>query len=102
MKRLGVLRGGSWNNNDNNCRVANRNNNNPNNRNNNNGFRLAREKPWPEFFVLRNREACKVNLSLNPEQATAEHSQKGAAAGSLERRPLVPAVPFLHPPEGGL
>jgi hypothetical protein len=36
-----VLRGGSWNNNANNCRVANRNNNNPDNRNNNNGFRLA-------------------------------------------------------------
>jgi hypothetical protein len=34
------LRGGSWNNNDNNCRVANRNHNNPDNRNNNNGFRL--------------------------------------------------------------
>ncbi|MBP8954515.1 MAG: SUMF1/EgtB/PvdO family nonheme iron enzyme [Armatimonadetes bacterium] len=37
-----MLRGGSWNNNENNCRSANRNNNNPNNRNNNNGFRCAR------------------------------------------------------------
>ncbi|MBP5442178.1 MAG: SUMF1/EgtB/PvdO family nonheme iron enzyme [Treponema sp.] len=37
-----VKRGGSWNNNANNCRVANRNNNNPNNRNNNIGFRLVR------------------------------------------------------------
>jgi len=36
-----VLRGGSWNNNDNNLRVANRNNNNPTNRNNNIGFRCA-------------------------------------------------------------
>lgn len=36
-----VIRGGSWNNNANNCQVANRNNNNPDNRNNNNGFRLA-------------------------------------------------------------
>ena len=36
-----VLRGGSWNNNARNCRVANRNNNNPDNRNNNNGLRLA-------------------------------------------------------------
>jgi hypothetical protein len=41
MKRKPVLRGGSWNNNDNNCRVANRNNNNPENRNNNNGFRVS-------------------------------------------------------------
>ncbi|MBN2892649.1 MAG: SUMF1/EgtB/PvdO family nonheme iron enzyme [Bacteroidales bacterium] len=37
-----VNRGGSWNNNANNCRVANRNNNNPNNYNNNIGFRLVR------------------------------------------------------------
>jgi RNA-directed DNA polymerase len=36
-----VKRGGSWNNNANNCRSANRNNNNPSNRNNNNGFRLS-------------------------------------------------------------
>ncbi|MEA3391771.1 MAG: hypothetical protein U9Q91_02195 [Candidatus Marinimicrobia bacterium] len=36
-----MLRGGSWNNNSRNCRVANRNNNNPSNSNNNNGFRLA-------------------------------------------------------------
>lgn len=39
---LRVLRGGYWNNNDNNCRSANRNNNNPDNRNNNNGFRILR------------------------------------------------------------
>ncbi|MBU4486445.1 MAG: SUMF1/EgtB/PvdO family nonheme iron enzyme [Candidatus Delongbacteria bacterium] len=37
-----VLRGGSWNNNATNCRVANRNNNNPENSNNNNGFRVVR------------------------------------------------------------
>ena len=36
-----MLRGGSWNNNPQNCRVANRNNNTPGNRNNNVGFRLA-------------------------------------------------------------
>jgi hypothetical protein len=36
-----VLRGGSWNNNPQNLRSANRNRNNPTNRNNNNGFRLA-------------------------------------------------------------
>lgn len=41
IKHKPELRGGSWNNNDNNCRVANRNNNNPDNRNNNNGLRLA-------------------------------------------------------------
>jgi retron-type reverse transcriptase len=36
-----VNRGGSWNNNATNCRVANRNNNTPDNRNNNLGFRLV-------------------------------------------------------------
>jgi hypothetical protein len=35
------LRGGSWNNNEDNARVAIRNNNHPNNRNNNIGFRVA-------------------------------------------------------------
>ncbi|MBQ7177785.1 MAG: hypothetical protein IJS08_10260 [Victivallales bacterium] len=34
-------RGGSWNNNARNCRVANRNSNEPENRNNNLGFRVA-------------------------------------------------------------
>lgn len=36
-----VKRGGSWNNNAQNCRVANRNNNTPTNRNNNIGFRVV-------------------------------------------------------------
>ncbi|MBT3314551.1 MAG: SUMF1/EgtB/PvdO family nonheme iron enzyme [Anaerolineae bacterium] len=41
----GVLRGGSWNNNENNLRSANRNNNNPTNTNNNIGFRCSRLLP---------------------------------------------------------
>ena len=36
-----VVRGGSWNNHQDNARVAARNRNNPNNSNNNNGVRLA-------------------------------------------------------------
>jgi len=36
-----VLRGGSWNNNGNNCRSANRNNNQSGDRNNNIGFRVV-------------------------------------------------------------
>ncbi|HOX02952.1 MAG TPA: SUMF1/EgtB/PvdO family nonheme iron enzyme [Candidatus Paceibacterota bacterium] len=36
-----MIRGGSWNNNPQNCRSANRNNNNPDNRNNNIGFRVV-------------------------------------------------------------
>ena len=38
---LRVLRGGSFNNNENNLRAANRNRNNPENRNDNNGFRVV-------------------------------------------------------------
>jgi formylglycine-generating enzyme required for sulfatase activity len=36
-----VLRGGSWNNNQNNARYAYRNRNQPNNRNDNRGFRVG-------------------------------------------------------------
>jgi hypothetical protein len=36
-----VLRGGSWINSAQNCRLSNRNNNHPENRNNNIGFRLV-------------------------------------------------------------
>ncbi|MDR1787306.1 MAG: hypothetical protein LBR16_02495 [Treponema sp.] len=36
-----MKRGGSWNNNADNCTVSNRNNNTPNNTNNNLGFRVV-------------------------------------------------------------
>jgi formylglycine-generating enzyme required for sulfatase activity len=41
------LRGGSWNNNLNNARAANRNNNTPNNQWNNNGFRVSASHGFP-------------------------------------------------------
>jgi len=40
-KQPRVLRGGAFNNNDNNIRAAYRNRNNPDNRNRNNGFRVV-------------------------------------------------------------
>ncbi|MFZ5902605.1 MAG: hypothetical protein ACOYZ8_03520 [Chloroflexota bacterium] len=43
-----MLRGGTWNNNDNNVRSSNRNRNNPTNTNNNIGFRCSRL--LPEIF----------------------------------------------------
>ncbi|MDA0692793.1 MAG: SUMF1/EgtB/PvdO family nonheme iron enzyme [Nitrospinae bacterium] len=46
-----VLRGGSWNNNPNNTRPANRNNNKPGNRNNNNGFRCAQNPRKDGLFA---------------------------------------------------
>jgi formylglycine-generating enzyme required for sulfatase activity len=45
------LRGGSWNNNAENCRSANRNNNNPDNRNNNNGARVLNTKKTDIFRI---------------------------------------------------
>jgi formylglycine-generating enzyme required for sulfatase activity len=44
------LRGGSWNNNENNLRSSNRNNDNPDNENDNNGFRVA--SPWAGFIGI--------------------------------------------------
>ena len=65
-----VLRGGSWNNNQDNSRVSIRNRNNPNNRNNNNGFRLAQYSTerrhqvsgttMPESAPLRRCGACRA------------------------------------------
>jgi len=56
-----VIRGGSWNNNPANVRVANRNNNTPDNRNNNIGFRLANTADiLPECLspCLQGRRQC--------------------------------------------
>ena len=60
-----VKRGGSWNNNAQNCRAANRNNNDPGNRNNNLGFRPTSSRhsgcsgaPRPEGSRLRTRPLC--------------------------------------------
>jgi hypothetical protein len=47
-----VLRGGAWNNNQNNVRAAYRNNNHPANRNNNNGFRVVAVRPTTQFVPL--------------------------------------------------
>jgi hypothetical protein len=47
-----VLRGGGWNNNEENVRAANRNNNTPDNRNNNIGFRCVVE-PGVDFSKAR-------------------------------------------------
>jgi hypothetical protein len=48
-----VNRGGSWNNDAANCRMANRNTNEPTNRTNNNGFRLALNSAGKEAISLR-------------------------------------------------
>ena len=50
-RRCRVLRGGSFNNNANNARCANRNRNNPNNRNNNIGFRVVASTFFAQALV---------------------------------------------------
>jgi formylglycine-generating enzyme required for sulfatase activity len=50
-KEARVLRGGSFNNNQQNVRCAYRNRNNPDNRNDNNGFRVA------AFHIFRQRRS---------------------------------------------
>ena len=57
-----VNRGGSWNNNATNCRVANRNRNTPTNTNNNLGLRLA---PQPSPQGLCNKYACPAGRTGN-------------------------------------
>ena len=75
-----VLRGGSWNNNDNNCRVANRNRNNPDNRNNNNGFRCVSSAQYylpakmPEVYGCP--DSAKDNTGLFPANASSEHKKR--------------------------
>ncbi|MCF6153833.1 MAG: hypothetical protein E3K36_00975 [Candidatus Brocadia sp.] len=60
-----VVRGGSWNNEGNRCRCANRNRNNPDNRNNNIGFRCAstqilrgHPRRKPESLSSRSKGVC--------------------------------------------
>jgi len=56
-----VVRGGSWNNNQDNARAAYRNNNNPNNRNNNIGFRVCASHSSIPF--QRRRQFANANLT---------------------------------------
>lgn len=88
-----ALRGGSWNNNDQNTRAAYRNNNNPNNRNNNVGFRVV------EPLSTGDRK-CAVSTEASPriERSTLEppvslHTGRASARACYRPmpRPLVGA-----------
>ena len=85
-----VLRGGSWNNNDNNCKVANRNNNKPDNRNNNNGLRLAILFKR-EFYFMQHRNKREQNSPghILPDKK-GEYHNRGAvlSIASLRKVPL--------------
>lgn len=105
-----VVRGGSWNNNDQNVRSAYRNRNNPNNRNNNKGFRVVAH--GFHFSILRRLRLAQrepeagaagswpchphpSSLNWEREERVAGHIAKGSApwssaiAGLAWRRPTL-------------
>ena len=103
-----VLRGGSWNNNQDNARSANRNRNNPNNRNNNIGFRVVCSShvflflPGPGAFSVpasawgsRRGPACASGVARRPRFAGRGEEGKMARA-----RPVRTARPRQARPSG--
>lgn len=85
-----VLRGGSWNNNENNARASNRNNNNPNNQNDNIGFRCVAAAPGVVSASQVHRvhgcgaSAPGEHARPGPGWACPEHSRRTALAGSTK------------------
>jgi hypothetical protein len=88
-----MLRGGSWNNNPQNCRSAYRNRNNPDNRNNNAGFRLVLHFHWHKSHTGQAR---------NPRvQGLAERGKESPGFGP-EPLPDTPGSDRINavPPDG--
>ncbi|NWG75252.1 MAG: SUMF1/EgtB/PvdO family nonheme iron enzyme [Rubrivivax sp.] len=81
-RRTRVLRGGSWNNNPDNLRVANRNNNTPDNRNNNNGFRCS-EAPRRQ---ARRAGARRTTVRLGERRGACAAASWPAATQGAKRR----------------
>jgi hypothetical protein len=76
------LRGGSWNNNQDNARCAYRNNNNPHNRNNNVGFRVAES-----FFLKIVCVECEPEMPGGVERDAAQPRLHGRKTGSILTAP---------------
>lgn len=87
-----ALRGGSWNNNDQNTRAAYRNNNNPDNRNNNVGFRVA------EPLSTGNRKCDGFTESSPREERSTPRSPVSLRAGRALVKACYHSVP--RPPVG--
>jgi hypothetical protein len=79
-----VVRGGSWNNNQDNARAAYRNHNNPDNRNNNQGFRVVCSSHM--FTPLQRQRRWLVSL---PTSALA-------STPTLTARAALPALAADH------
>ena len=75
-----MIRGGNFNNNNQNARAANRNNNEPTNRNNNLGFRLARPPLWRALCFAGGASDFRV-------RAGSIHGCAGRALGSPDPLP---------------
>ena len=73
-----MKRGGSWNSNANNCRVANRNNNWPDNENNNLGFRLV--------STTHGKDALSHPRPPAPRASGDEHGQPVGASTPTHKR----------------
>ncbi len=80
-----VLRGGTWNNNPQNLRSANRNRNNPTNRNNNNGFRVA--------STLSARTAAFTDAAGEQESASRVGHDEKAWPVRVRRQARLPSCP---------
>ena len=86
------MRGGSWNNNDQNTRAAYRNNNNPNNRNNNIGFRVAEP-------LSKGDRKCDVSTEASPrEERSTLKSPVSLRTGRAPFRACYESLP--RPPVG--
>lgn len=88
-----VIRGGSFNNNAQNCRSANRNNNNPGNRNNNIGFRLA-SSPRRPMAAVHGRPPCARVVTRAAVPRPDEGTNRPAAPRT--GRPAGPGPSLLH------
>ncbi len=75
-------RGGSWNNDTENCRSANRNNNSPDNRNDNLGFRLLSTTYCPMGMVYGPCSRAKGHVQgVIPRRDQPDKKQKCSAFG---------------------
>ena len=80
-----VKRGGNWNNNANNCRVANRNNNSPGNENNNLGFRLVSTTHGKDPPSLRYGVAWPALSHPRPPAPRERGDEQGRNGGASTR-----------------
>jgi hypothetical protein len=85
---LRVLRGGSWDDNENNARASNRNNNNPNNQNDNIGFRCVAAAPG----VVSASQVQRVHGC--DASAPGEHSRPGPGWGAIANSTKDSLPPF--------